>query len=126
VKDNLSPEQALRLNELFEQMLVSKEWENTNFRKFLFDNIGFLKIWWSGLDKQNRSAFKLMVKKGMIELPNCAISMSDALLPHAAEVLDNFAFGNKFCTEELDGYSPKSAYFVDMFGFSRSFANVIL
>ena len=96
-KNKVSGEQKQRLNYLFIKMIESKEWERENFRKFLFDNIYFVKLWWGFLEDENQQAFKLLVQRGMIDLTNCALSMSDAVLPRVSEIFENHEFGGKFC-----------------------------
>ena len=92
-KNILDSSAKQKLNFLFVRLLESKEWEQQNFRKFLFDNVYFIKLWWGFLEEANRQNFKLLVSKGLIDLGNCALSMSDAVLPRISEILENHEFG---------------------------------
>lgn len=61
----------------------------------------------------------------MVDLTNCALSMSDAVLPRISEIFENHEFGGKFCEGALSAKKPDTAYYVDMFGFSRTFADAL-
>ena len=93
-------------------------------RKFSFSDIGFIDIWWKKSSKLSRERLTKLVKSGKFELVNCAISMNDALLPHFSDILDNFFYGRKYCSEKFDRVS-ETAWFVDLFGFSSTMADLL-
>ena len=86
--------------------------------KYVFHDVGFLKMFWNKLSMLQRTRLKLLINKGKFEIVNCGISMHDSALPLVGDILTHFMNGRRWCETELD-YTPKTAWFVDTFGFNK-------
>ncbi len=93
-------------------------------RKFVFHDVGFLRMHWDKLGPKQRLHLKLLVQKKKLEVVNCGVSMNDALLPLFSDVLTNFKSGRQWCRDKL-GFRPTTAWFVDSFGFNNVTARLL-
>lgn len=93
-------------------------------RKYVFHDVGFLKLFWANLAATQKELVQQYVKKGKLEIANCGISMNDVLLPDHHEILYNFNNGRKWCKSNL-GKVSKTSWFLDPFGFSRAHARLL-
>lgn len=93
-------------------------------RKYVFHDVGFLKMFWDRITPNQKELLQQFVKKGKLEVANCGISMNDVLLPNHHEILYNFLNGRKWCRENL-GKVSKTSWYLDPFGFSRAHARLL-
>jgi alpha-mannosidase len=93
-------------------------------RKYVFHDVGFLKLFWRNISDKDKELVQQYAKKGKLEIVNCGISMNDAVLPKYHEILYNFNNGRKWCEEEL-GVVSKTSWYIDPFGFGRSHARLL-
>lgn len=93
-------------------------------RKFVFHDVGFVRMYWERLGPKQRLQLRLFVQKRKLEIVNCGVSMNDALLPLFSDVLANFKSGRQWCREQLD-FRPTTAWFVDSFGFNNVSARLL-
>lgn len=91
-------------------------------RKFVYSEVGFLKIFINEDKKQSRQKIekiKNLIKNGQWEWVNGGISQSDSACPHYEDIISNYFAGQSYLKRNFDS-SSKIGWQLDPFGHSKA------
>lgn len=93
-------------------------------RKFIWEEMSYLKKWWRDASEGSRESFINLVKSGQLEIVGGGWVMNDEANSHFFAILEQITEGNMWLNETI-GVVPRNAWAIDPFGYSATMAYLL-